>query len=453
MHRRRGPLGVGGGSGGGSGTQTKTYTVDYTTDFANPERGWYVENSSDYSFVSGENNPFPVSSVAPAPTLQMRYVRLDSYRTSDYLPTTFLDTLASEMVAWRSSGRKAVLRYAYNRGPATTNNDATLARTLNHIGQLGPLWAEYSDVIAVLQAGFIGRWGEWNSSSSGNLAKANRNAIIDALLAAAPASLAVSLRKPLWHYDRWPTPFTPTAAWGGTPQSRAGMMNDSFLAGTSHGGTFYNGDGMTFEQMREYWAAIAPNVPYGGESSDLGGIVDAVNGGAAAIAEMEAYQLDYLNSEFWTPMLEKWAADGKLAEISRRLGYRLALQEATLPTAAAPGGSITVQLAVSNIGFGKVYKPRPLDLVLVRSGSGDTLNVRLTSDARADFPAGGSVATLIYWGVVPPAAAAGDYAAHLRLPDPSAALATDPRYAVRLANVGLWASGRNDLQMSIAVGG
>lgn len=452
MHRRRFNVGpTSGGGGGGGGTQTKTYAIDYTTDFPNPERGWYVENTGDTDFTSGENNPSPVSGVAPAPTLQMRYVDLRSHRTSDYLPTATLNELARQMAAWRSSGRKAILRYAYNRGPATSDNDATLARTLNHIAQLGPLWHEYQDVIAVLQAGFIGRWGEWNSSSSGNLTKANRNAVIDALLAAAPVGLPIQLRKPLWHYDRWATPLPSGEAWTGTPRSRAGMMNDSFLAGTGHGGTFYDGDGMTFAQMRAYWAAIAPYTPYGGESSELGGIVDAVNGGTAAIAEMAAYQMDYLNSEFWKPMLDKWASDGKLAEISRRLGYRLALEEATLPTTAAPGAPLTIQLKIQNIGFGKLYRPRYLDLVLIPA-SGPASTLTLTSNLHSDLPAGGQTRTITYTGALGAGAAPGNYNAYLRLRDRSP-LANDVRYCIRLANNGMWdgLTGRNDLNAIIAV--
>lgn len=438
----------------GSGMQSKTYTVDSLTDFQNPERGWYVENTGDPNFTSGKNNPSPVSNVAPAPTLQMRYVNLVAYRTSNSLPSSFLSDHAAEMAAWRSSGRKAILRYAYNRGSSTTDNDATLPRMLNHISQLGVLWKQYSDVIAVLQAGFIGRWGEWNSSSSGNLAKANRNAVVDALLAAAPADLPIQLRKPLWHYDRWATPFTAGDAWSGTPQSRVGMMNDSFLAGAGHGGTFYDGDGMTFAQMRAYWAAIAPYAPYGGESSDLGGIVDAVNGGAAAIAEMTAYQMDYLNSEFWKTMLDKWASDGKLAEISRRLGYRLTILGAQLPTTITAGQPFTIELTIRNDGFGKIYRSRPLDLVLVPTG-GAAISVRLTPDVRQDFPYGGQQKTLTYVSSAPPELIAGQYALHLRLPDASSYLANDSRYCIRLANVDAWdgLTGRNSLATTVTVAG
>lgn len=439
-----------GAAPGGGPPQSLMYPLDDFTDFANPERGWYVENSSDYNFTSGENNPSPVNSVAPAPTLQMRYVRLDSYRTTMNIPTSALNTYRAEMAAWRSSGRKAILRYAYNRGSSTTNNDASLAITLNHISQLGELWQEYQDVIAVLQAGFIGRWGEWNSSSSGNLASSNRTQIIDALLAAAPAGMMIQLRKPVWHHDRWATVLPPNAAWSGTPQSRVGMMNDSFLAGTGHGGTFYTGDGMTFAEMRDYWEALSPFVAYGGESSDLGGLSESVNGGAAAIAEMEKYHLDYLNSEFWVPMHNSWASSGHLATISRRLGYRLGLTAATLPVSVSPGGSAEVVLNIQNSGFGKVYNPRPICLVLKATGK-DNIVIPLTNDARSVLPSGGTSAVLSMTGTVPGAAVSGTYAAYLWLPDPSAALKNDYRYSIRLANTGMWENGMNNLNANILV--
>lgn len=437
---------------GAGGAQTKVFTLDYTTDFANPERGWYVENSADYNFTSGENNPSPVSLVAPSPTLQMRYVRLDAYREYDYLPSGFLDTLASEMAAWRTSGRKAVLRYAYNRGSSTSNNDATNARIVNHIGQLGTLWTAYSDVIAVLQAGFIGRWGEWNSSSSGNLTSGNRSNVIDALLDAAPADLPIQLRKPVWHHDKWATALTSGGAWSGSDQSRAGIMNDSFLAGTGHGGTFYDGDGMTFASSRQYWRDIAPYVPYGGESSDLGGLVN-MNTGSAAITEMSAYYLDYLNSEFWVPMISRWYDSGDLAEISRRLGYRLGLESITIPQYTSASATFNVTMDMTNMGFGKIYRKRPVNIVLVTLDGNTSYSFKILDDCRGVIPIGGQSSTLSLSGTVPAGVPNGVYSVWLELPDNSPNLNTDPRYSIRLANVGLWdgVSGKHDLGMSVVV--
>ena len=46
--------------------------------------------------------------------------------------------------------------------------DATREWMLRHIEQLSPIFSEYEDVIDVVQAGFIGVWGELSSQTMGN---------------------------------------------------------------------------------------------------------------------------------------------------------------------------------------------------------------------------------------------------------------------------------------------
>ena len=49
-----------------------------------------------------------------------------------------------------------ILRFAYSL--AMYEPDAPLAVILQHLDQIKPILQEYKDVIAVLQAGFIGSW-------------------------------------------------------------------------------------------------------------------------------------------------------------------------------------------------------------------------------------------------------------------------------------------------------
>ena len=45
--------------------------------------------------------------------------------------------------------------------------DATKSWMLRHISQLSPIFYEYEDVLDVVQAGFIGIWGNYYVNSSG----------------------------------------------------------------------------------------------------------------------------------------------------------------------------------------------------------------------------------------------------------------------------------------------
>lgn len=64
----------------------------------------------------------------------------------------------------RHRGLKAVLRFAYERDMGLKEGP-TVDWILRHMEQLEPLSRRHVDVIYVLQAGFIGAWGEWHSAA------------------------------------------------------------------------------------------------------------------------------------------------------------------------------------------------------------------------------------------------------------------------------------------------
>jgi hypothetical protein len=140
----------------------------------------------------------------------------------------------------REVGIKFIVRFSYNDGTSAPNTqpDATLAQVLRHIEQLAPILEANKDVIAWFEAGFIGAWGEWHSSTNGLDSDANKAIIRDALLANFPADRFILFRYPGdfigWH----PQPLTEAQAFSGTDQARAGHHNDCFLASDSDFGTY-----------------------------------------------------------------------------------------------------------------------------------------------------------------------------------------------------------------------
>jgi len=91
-------------------------------------------------------------------TLAQTYVYLDPY-VDGPIPEEKLQWLQGSFDSLRRNGLKAVLRFAYERdmgGPV----GPTLDRVLQHIEQLGPIIRSNVDVIFVMQAGFVGAWGE-----------------------------------------------------------------------------------------------------------------------------------------------------------------------------------------------------------------------------------------------------------------------------------------------------
>jgi ABC-type phosphate/phosphonate transport system ATPase subunit len=74
--------------------------------------------------------------------------------------------LADGLARARDVGVKVILRFVYNED--SSGNDTTLNRMIKHIEQIqsNGILVNNADVIAVVQAGFIGAWGEWHSSSN-----------------------------------------------------------------------------------------------------------------------------------------------------------------------------------------------------------------------------------------------------------------------------------------------
>ena len=410
--------------------QTVHYTVD-TSNFPNPERGWYIPTSSDYGSVYSAGD-----------TLAMYYVRLDSYR-DQALPSSFLDGLKSNFASARSAGVKLVLRFTYNFG---YNSDAPLNIVLQQIAQLKPILTQYSDVIAVMQAGFIGAWGEWHDSTNGLTTLTNRSKIANAILDALPTTRMIEIRTPYRANDIFPTPPDQSTAFNGSKASRVGQHNDCFVSTSNDGGTYQSAADRTYAQQVTKYTAM------GGETCDLGGL-SALNDCPASLQQLQTYHWDYLNSRYWTNIYDKWKSQGCYDEVTKRLGYRFSLDSVTAPTSVSPGTPLGMTIKMDDTGFGKLYNPRPMELVFVPTGGGNNVTVTVGSDVRRLVPGPGETTTIDVGAALPSGTASGTYDVYLNLPDASSNLNQDPRYSIRLANQGTWdaSTGYNNLNLQVTV--
>jgi hypothetical protein len=91
--------------------------------------------------------------------------------------------------------------------------------------------AANADVIAVLQAGLIGAWGEWHTSTNGLDTPENKQTILLALLDALPASRMTQIRTPNAKGDIFGASALGDAeGFDGSNKARTGHHNDCFLA-------------------------------------------------------------------------------------------------------------------------------------------------------------------------------------------------------------------------------
>jgi len=135
-------------------------------------------------------------------------------------------------------------------------------------------------------------------------------------------------------------------------------------------------------------------------------------------------------------VLARWRSEGCYDEIGARLGYRLSLTEAQLPTEVRPGGNFTFSISLENTGWAAPFGQRPVLLVL--EGEGTTASVQLQSDPRRWLP--GTPVVLEGRVELPATLAEGQYRLALALPDRAPSLKARPEFAIRLANSGVWSS-------------
>ncbi|HEX5058618.1 MAG TPA: DUF4832 domain-containing protein [Kofleriaceae bacterium] len=389
-----------------------TFTEDPANVLA-PERGFYTGidllGGSDFASVR-----------AGGMTLAIASIHLDSYRTTALDPN-LLDGLSAGFMRVRAAGIKVILRFSYNDGPNGAP-DASLAQIEAHIAQLAPILRANADVIAFMQAGFIGAWGEWHDSTNGLDTTPNRLAIISALLDALPANRMVQVRTPGFVDAMFPGgPLDPAQGFSGTPRSRVGHHNDCFLASPTDYGTYAD----PVETWKDYIAADSRFTPMGGETCN----VDAPRSDCeSATAEMARLHMTYVNSQYHQGVLDGWTTQGCMPAIQKRLGYRLVLESARHSEQVKPGGRLRLEIALRNDGFASPLNVRPLRVVLDR-GSERYVVTLANVDVRRWEAGEHQVATTLR---IPSELAAGTYRVSLWLPD--ADLETRPEYAIAFAN-------------------
>lgn len=407
-----------------SGSEPSVVSASFTEarePLPNPERGFYRASRQnldrlDAAFLAGVYGE----------GYRLVYARIDlePYRTAP-LPPAFLRALEEGFETARRSGVKLIVRAVYNYPRGETQyrdaQDAPLAIVLQHVKQLEPLLRGNADVVAFVQAGLVGAWGEWHTSSNGLTEPAAREAIKDALLAAVPEERFVQFRYPPY-----------IAEWSGSP--RVGFHNDCFLASQTDVGT-YSEEPEARAAQQERMDRLGDAAPFGGETCNPADDPGALPRTSCAdiLREGARYDLTYLNADYYRRIFhDNWAREGCLDEVAGRMGYRLRLLDVSHPASVAPGQGLTLAMKVRNDGWARPFNPRAVELLL-RGSDGKVRRIAAAgADPRSWTPGADHEAVLT--ATVPADLAPGRYEMLVALPDPAERLRGDPRFAIRPAN-------------------
>lgn len=479
-------------------TERITY-LESNEDFANPERGFYrysQTTSSNYSVLNaatlkGYRNLQSISNAnyQVYSTLVFRYFILDDVKNKDLTPT-FLSNVQKDMDAAREAGVKLIPRFVYSVQQTAGNcpegficppyGDAPKNIVLKHIASLKDVLHKNADVIACVQIGFIGTWGEQyytdyfgDPSSNGSQRKLldenwnDRNEILAALLDAVPDSRMVQIRYPQ-QKQRFIYGVNATInsaalkeeeAFKNTDKARLGFHNDCFMASSNDVGTFEDygntSSGRTssanvVDVLKKYKMADSKYTVVGGETCR---VFESISNCAPVGRAEEAFKemhYSYINAHYNNEVNNKWQTDGCMDNIKKNLGYRFVLESATISKSAQVGGNISFNMSVINRGYASPYNKRPVYLVFRATNSQNFVKVLLDTDVRRWYSGAIKLETSVK---LPTELKAGEYDVLLSMPDDYESISNRPEYSIRLANRDVWEAntGFNKLNHKITI--
>lgn len=474
------------------------YTPD-TANFPNPERGYAPgidpawPSSATWDFCGTGNNYTAYNYTAWTAALDTNKLKqwraegmsmvMIRYHVAEFrsipLSASFIVRLDADFESARRTGFKIVPRFVYNwpmGGP-----DASLGTILGHLGQLGDVYKRNVDVIAFVDLGFIGCWGEMHSSSNNLINGRNLNdatrVILDSAFKSLPPERMIAVRYPVAKFQYFNngslapnTPLVLSEAYTRTTKARWGQHDDCLVCGEWNSGTWWTSRNNAAEIIN-FLVNDNDYVVQSGEPGDPGTNTEStdqdLDGYTLGQHESCARCVDIIKKEHWSTInasysgnfnsaaYVKWKQEGCYYTIAKGLGYRYRLDNVTIADTLRTGSAVSVTIVMNNDGWARPYNPRRAEIVLrdVVQPSRVFRFAATSQDVRLWLPGPGEKKTLTASFTLPDSVPAGSYAVLLNLPDPHTRLNTNPMYSIRLANTGVWesAGGYNNLGATVRV--
>lgn len=164
----------------------------------NPNRGFRLELNMDIATGNVLEGPTNAQLAAfgelkyyeeESPQLAQVYIYLTQYSERD-LDDQALENLQNYFDFFREHNLQILLRFAYEYQETEPKIGPTTAQMLRHIEQLKDILARNRDIIHVIQAGFIGMWGEWHNAKYYH----NQRQVLEAIVDMTPPGKQVQVR-------------------------------------------------------------------------------------------------------------------------------------------------------------------------------------------------------------------------------------------------------------------
>lgn len=349
----------------------------------NPDRSWRLE-----AYVNVANSDEDNHTIQPDPTVNVRrsvsqyaeyspqlvqvYFYLTGYKNKPEIDEIGMDRMQQVFDCARELGVKLVVRFAYQYNMAGVG-EASDDIMLGHMKQLKPLLEKNVDLINVVEAGFLGSWGEWHSYKDFH----NPSALLRGILEMTPEPLYVEVREPQYKDLILDTEDI---------YSRIGFHDDSFF------GYRYCASAGSLNPGTEEWNQIVKEsavVPVGGETF-WGRETNEEIDGFESILQFSAFRQNTFSlyhcfiedgvgkgyeMEKWQdiPITPEWldsngilysptwfGTDGELERsifdfVSDYLGYRIEAKSADISGNLCPNGSLKTDFKLVNYGFSAAF--------------------------------------------------------------------------------------------------
>lgn len=423
------------------------------------------------------------------------YFYLSSFIGGSISASAF-NNMQSILDQFNSNGIKVLLRFAYRYNESIPKE--SLADIFNHMTQLESFLDQNKEKIYVVQAGFLGLWGEWHNSGYDNSIGA-KSAVIRRLLEVVPSSLKLQVRETRFKTEAKPafngyiSNYSPSGGMTVTfptmsnaSADRIGFHNDYFVLDQGPNAQWdYRWPDADFFQARDegWYTTIDGEMPYDGPGSGtFNTIAYGLEGGWYAARRMRAHHYSTFSivhnyntniaawkSHMLTP--QKFRSDGTLvtddyflssngAEISRsafdyirdHIGYRFQLRTAEIPHVVSTTASATIKARIKNFGFSKLVNYHPIYITLI-----DQNNVvhEFLNGLSADqiIPTYGQTngeyelsQAINFNGLTP-----GIYKVGIWIPDSSPEIRYNPKFSIRLANANMpwWTDPQNQYLINV----
>ena len=381
----------------------------------NPYRGFY--KSVQISYMKGNGNSSTNFSSYKNKLVHLRidlsdfaeHPGVDDGHDSDVLinssTTNMQAALKTTLQNLRNNNTTAVVRiaYDYHYGGYTKDtwkkdengNDVLKKRSvwepsidtvLQHQQAVGEIFAQFPDVIASVECGVFGPWGEMHSSQI--MSDANLKTVLDKWLEVLPKSMTVTVRQPE-HYAKWSGvpigSIQENVTAPGTKEYRVGVFNDGYLGSYDDRGTFRN------RTKEVAWLENqAKHTLYGGEIvlwEDSKSHPSPVLNNAVYM-EDEAFKThtSYLNIGWndqvidamkkttfnGTDSLYKNAGASEFTYVQNHLGYRYVVRNVKLTRETTKYENFALEAEIENVGFANLIMEKKAYLII--KGADSTTN-------------------------------------------------------------------------------